>query len=367
MNEKTSFLSLSITKVRKKMSDRLRSDLQLANAPFREDDESTLLWKEFCILHCSSWLNNFWQPVISHLQKKPQIINSTNETVDFVIEMVLNRFYANHDCIPIMVKEVLQDLIRVVSEFYRGKKSERKKMKSTRSVVLINLIFLRLICPWLLQMATSFLGFTPSGALLSAVAIISKILFQLISQAINRQSSFNLDPYIKSTALVHRYPLKIVLNKITKTNSLTPFDPRRHMGMSIAGCTNNKLSHESNEKSKFSFWSGSHSEQSKMPKLPLNSLPFSANSTHKFTILNWDSTKIQEFLFDHGLYEILEVFHRNKVDGSSFLLLNDHTLRHKFGILRIAHRKRILKLVQESKPIQTSPPHSPKRENAKSS
>lgn len=349
MNEKTSFLALSITKVRKKMTDRLRTDLQLSNAPFREDDETTLIWKEFCILHCSNWLNNFWQPVINQLQKKPQIVNSITETVDFVIEMVLNRFYSDHDCVPIMVKEVLQDLIKVVNDFYKGKKSELKKMKN---MVLINTIFLRLICPWLLQMATSFLGFTPSGLLLGAVAIISKVVFQLISQAINHQAMLNVDPYIKSTALIHRYPLKIVLKKITSIPKLTPFDPRRHLGFSLNTCTNNKTI----DKPKFSFWSGNHSnDQNKVPKLPTASI-------HKFTIHNWDANKIQEFLFEHGLYEIIEVFHRYKVDGPSFVLLNDHTLRHKFGILRVAHRKRILKLVQEAKPTQTSPPHSPKKD-----
>lgn len=354
MNDKTSFLSLSITKVRKKMCDRLLSDLQLSNAPFREDDETTLVWKEFCNLHCTKWLNDFWQPVINHLQKKPHIVNSINDTVDFIVQYVLYKFYSEYNCVPIMIKEILQDLIKTIATFFKGKKSEFKKMKS---VVLINVIFLRLICPWLLQMATSFLGFTPSGALLGAVAIVSKVLFQLISQAINHQSALNLDPYVKSTAVVHRYPLKIVLNKITKIQTLTPFDPRRHLGAKLDKATTCGVK-TSVEKSKFPFWLTNHSgSDTKVPKLPTAN-----NSTQKFTIQHWDTHKIQEFLFEHGLYESIESFRRFKVDGSSFLLLNDHTLRNKLGIMRVAHRKRILKLVQESKPAHTSPPNSPKKD-----
>lgn len=357
MNDKTSFLSLSITKVRKKMGDRLKTDLQLSNAPFREDDETTLLWKEYCNLHCTQWLNQFWQPVLTQLQKKPQLTNSLPETVDFVVEWVLNRFYSSHDCAPVMIKEVLQDLIKVVGEFFRRDKAQYRKMKN---VVLINVIFLRIVCPWLLQMATSFLGFTPSGALITSVAIIAKVVFQIISQAINSsQSNVNVDPYIKSTAQIQKYPLRIALKKITRVPKLTPFDPRRHLGMTThsSGCKQSKIV----EKPKMSFWASAGTQlsspqksDSKVPPIPLSL---------RYTIQNWDNSKIQEFLFDHELYELIEVFHRYQVDGSSFVLLNDHTLRHKFGILRVAYRKRILKIVQsvQTKPSQ-SPPHSPKKD-----
>lgn len=347
----------NLTRMRKRMVFRLKSDLSLNNIPFREDDDVTLEWKKFVSFHCGKWLNDFWMPVIQQLSQLQQSSNTSNTTNDpgqpsdtlisFVVQWVIHRLLEQTHSFPSVLKEILNDLFKAIKEFTQSTRSSDHKdltehTEHTQYLVFLNTIVLRILASW---------GFSLVPVpYLALFALVSKLFLQIVSEALlylqnhKQNNSSSLPTNVKLSGSVNRRAICLFIQKLTHI-PMTPFDVRRNI---ISKPSANRFSVSA-------LMSPLHFQQIKKEQSSLTSQTSqtTSNSSCSSNLLPnikiWSVHQVQEFLYDKGMYEILDTFFHHKVDGSIFLDLNEDSLKNTFGIHRVAFRKRILKLITDIK------------------
>jgi hypothetical protein len=286
-----------LTTIRKIMVQRLKNDLILGNVPFREDDESTNLWKRFVFHHCDHWLNNFWSPILEQLQKKPNI--KYNDLLKYSKEWIFHRLFDNSGVFPPMIKEIIQDLFKVLDD---------QRKPQMKPIVFTNLIFLRFIVSWLFVKP-------PSNVALELLALLSKVVIKIVYNAfcINQSLSQTTnddegDIKLKTVSLSLGKSFQIFMKRVSQTFSFAPFDIRRHITTTTMAM--------------------SHKENSRLKKFE-NEMSLE---------------DVMDLLYDHGLHDVIDQFAKLEIRGKQFINLNDKDLK-QIGVVRSGHRKRILKLV----------------------
>lgn len=313
-----------LSNVRKKISEKLKFDLEIGNIPFREDDERTKLWKRFCECYCKDWLIGFWRPVVVQIEKNS--CKTTSNCINFVNTWILTRLYDEHRSIPLIIKEILSDLFRVVDESNKGLQ-QNQSSNWIKNLVFMNLFVLRFLASGI------FLVLQDSNPLFMVAAQLSKLLIQIVSNAIvmSQEQNQSTDPLVKSTSLIHSAPLKIFVQRLTKRAQRTPFDVRRHMPF------NHHPNHHTEPNSENESLAILTSDSSGLVK---NAERFNRHMVH-----SWSTDKIQEFLFDNKLYDVMESFRRLNINGQSFLNMNESFIKNQLGVHRLAYKKRLLKLL----------------------
>ena len=320
-----------LSNVRKKICEKLRFDLEIGNLPFREDDERTKLWKRFCESHCNDWLVGFWKPVVSQIEKNS--CKTTSSCINFVIVWILNRLYDDHKSIPFIIKEILGDLFKVVDESFKTNNPNQSDWM--KNLVFMNLFVLRFLASGV------FLVLQDSNPMFLIAAQLSKLLIQIVSTAIvsyeqnQNQTQQSVDPLVKSTSLIHSAPLKIFVQRLVKKAQRTPFDVRRHIHIGNYHHPQQQINDPSNDES-LAIISSDGSGTTLMKN---------ARRLNRNIVQSWSTEKIQEFLFDNKLYDVMESFKRLNINGQSFLNLNESLIKNQLGIHRLAYKKRLLKLL----------------------
>ena len=285
------------------MTVRLKNDILLNKPPFREDDETTTMWKEFVLNHCSNWLNNFWSPVKQNVKRKTIHANSKqNEMVSFVKEWVFFRLFDSHQTFPPLVKEVLQDLFKICND------SSSQIDNRLQFSVFTNIVFLRFLLSFLFQMSSP-----QTQAELKMLGLISKLVIRIVSLAMDtRQHHFDdTEIHTKTLIITLRHPLQIFMKKVSQFVLYGPFDVRKHAPQLDSSLVSASLS-----KNK--------------PKL---------NEIAHFSV-----NELMEFFFDQGLHEVIDIFGRLEIHGKLFSKMTEIDLK-QIGITRSAFRKRIIKII----------------------